>query len=226
MRIILSTPILLLSFWFIPAKGQQLYMEFGRVLSSFDYEDSEGHSLNNLTGASNNWMAVGYRAPIAQKKWFLLGGVSYARYGAKGSDPALDNYYSWDVSYLGANGGVEYEFFKQQNFFTDQDGFSFYTRVAIATEFLLQGTQVVNNQVYNLVGEEQFDKPVFFARGGVGANYCVSRKLAVFLQYMGGKSFLIFGGSDDKEKLQYVTHSFSFGLLLSFPQCDYCHSTL
>lgn len=209
------------------ATGQQFYVAYGRTISSFDYEDSNGNSLDNLYGTSSNSMAVGYRAPIAKQKWFITAGATYNKYGARGSDMALDKYYAWDVSYLGANVGVDFEFLKQQSFFKDQDGLSFYAKAGIATEFLVQGTQTINNQLFKLNGVEQFDRPVFFARAGVGANYCVSRRLAIFLEYLGGKSFSVFGrSSGDKEKLQYNAHTIRFGLLLSLPNCDYCHTTL
>jgi len=219
--------LLFLSLGAFVSRGQQISISYGRILSSFDYEDSNGNALDNLSGASNNSMAIGYRTPIAKAKWFITAGASYNKYGAKGSDNTIDKYYSWDVSYVAANVGIDYEFLKQQSFFKDQDGLSFYLKAGISTEFMVQGTQVINNQLFDLKGVEQFDRPVFFARGGIGANYCVSRRLAVFLEYMGGKSFNVFGkDSGDQEKLQYVSHAFRFGLLISLPNCDYCHSVL
>ena len=205
--------------------GQQLYIRYGRVISSFDYEDSQGNPLNNATRTSNNNLAIGFRGPIAKQKLFLTTGVSYNRYGAKASDPDLDNYYTWDVSLVGIDAGVDFEIYKQKNFFIDQDGFTFYVKGIISGEFVIHGTQTINNDLYNLVGEEEFDKPVFFLRGGAGANYCVSRKLSIFIEYVGGKSFLL-SNTDGQEKLRYITHTIGFGLLISLPNCDYCHTTL
>ncbi len=205
--------------------GQQLSVSYGRLLSYFDYVDSQGNSLDNLSGISSNSFMLGYQMPIAPQRWFLNAAASYNTYGAKGSDLALDTYYEWDVNYLGINIGVDFEFLEQKNYFANQDGFYFYIKGSVAAEFLMQGTQRINNKLYDLRGEEQFDKPLFFLRGGVGANYCVSHRLVVFLQYMGGKSLPIFGGSGDQEKLQYITHAFSFGMLLNLPQCKYCDRT-
>jgi outer membrane autotransporter protein len=196
------------------------------MFSSFDYEDSQGNSLEGLSGTWGNALMIGYRAPIAKEKWFINAGVSLNEYGAKGGDIALDNYYAWDVTYLGANVGVDYNFLQQRNFFTNQDGLNFYLKAALSTEFLMSGTQRINNQLYDLKGEEQFDKPLVFLRVGVGANYCVSQRLAVFLQYLVGKSFPVFGqSSGDNEKLQYFSHTINFGLLLNLPRCKYCDRT-
>lgn len=208
----------------MPSPAQQISISYGRLFSSFDYRDSEGNSLAGLSGTSNNALSFGYRSALTSGKWYFNSGLSLNRYGARGSDPVQGNYYEWDVSYLGANVGIDFEFFGQQNFFANQDGFYFYVKGAISTEFMFQGTQRINSQLYDLKRVEQFDKPVFFLRGGVGANYCVSRRLVVFLQYMVGKSFLIFGtSSGDNEKLRYNSHEVGFGLLLNLVNCTYCN---
>lgn len=218
--------LILLTGFCLDVSAQQLSLSYGRMLTYFDYEDSQGNALDNLKGITTSSLTAGYQIPIAQKRWYMGAGATYNRYGAKGSDNALDQYYEWDVSYLGVNVSLDYEFYEQQNFFANQDGFYFYLKASMSTEFMVQGTQRINNDLYSLSKVEQFDKPAFFLRGGIGANYCVSRRLVVFLQYMGGKSFLIFGkSSGDNEKLQYITHSFNFGVLLNLPQCKYCERT-
>jgi hypothetical protein len=82
----------------------------------------------------------------------------------------------------------------------------------------MQGTQTINNQVYNLKGAEQFDKPLLIAQGGIGVKYYASKSIAVFVQYTGGKSFSVFkSDSDDTEKLNIITHTISLGLNISLP---------
>ncbi len=49
---------------------------------------------------------------IMKSAWHLSFGVSNDKYGATSSDQVLGNYSEWDVSYLGVNLGVDYEFFK------------------------------------------------------------------------------------------------------------------
>ncbi len=71
----------------------------------------------------------------------------------------------------------------------------------------------MNNQVYKLNGIEQFDKPVYFIRGGIGVIYYVTKSLSAFVQYMGGSTIPIkFGESDSNEELQYIAHTFGFGV--------------
>jgi hypothetical protein len=196
------------------ASGQIIYVETGKMISSFRYKDSNGNSLDDLKGSNQNNLGLGLRMPMFQSNFHISGGASYNRYGSKGSDPVLGNYYEWDVTYLGANLGFDYEFFKPESNYTEQHGFSFCLKISTAAEFLLNGTQNLNNQLYDLKGVEEFDKPLYFVRGGVSVNYYISRTYVVFAEYMGGTSFLI-GDYNNKEQLRFVTHNISVGFAIN-----------
>ena len=102
---------------FAVASGQQLSVTYGRMFSHFDYEDSQGNSLEGLSGTWGNAIMLGYRAPIAKTKWYIdTGNPASMNIAQKGSDKALDNYYEWDVHYVGLNVGVDFEFLEQRNF--------------------------------------------------------------------------------------------------------------
>lgn len=193
---------------------QQIILETGKTISVFDYTTSSGGSLDNLTGTTHNLLGLGFRIPIKKTNLHFSSETFYNNYGAKGSDRVLNNYYEWDVNYVALDLGLDYEFFRPKALTFNQEAFSFYLKGAVAAEFLVQGTQRINNQVYDLAGEEQFDQPVYFYRAGAGVNYYLSSNIVVSIQYMGGKSFLI-GQSDNQEKLKYMTHSISLCLSLS-----------
>lgn len=198
----------------LAASGQIIYMETGKVISSLNYKNSNGTSLDGLKGSNQNSLGLGYRMAIRQSSFHFSYGALYNRYGAMGSDPVLGNYFEWDVTYLGANMGLDYEFFKPESSYNEQHGFSFYLKMSVAAEFLLAGTQNINNQVYDLRGEEEFDKPLYFLRGGVGVNYYISKAYVVFAQYMGGTNILI-GDNKNKEQLQFLTHNISVGFAIN-----------
>ena len=44
--------------------AQQLYLETGKTISSFDYKTSQGNSLENLQSSSHSFMAIGYKNQI------------------------------------------------------------------------------------------------------------------------------------------------------------------
>ena len=108
---------------------QQLYMEYGSTISSFDYENSNGNPLNNLLSKSNSYFGMGYRQAINNSKTLFLSiGATYNNYGAIGSESSVDNYFEWDVTYLGIEAGLDYKLFglRDFSFFMNDDGLSGY----------------------------------------------------------------------------------------------------
>lgn len=207
--------ILICVFLFITGSifSQQLYLEYGVTVSSFDYENSQSESLENLLSESNNYIGMGYRDNINEAKTvFLSIGATYNGYGAVGSDRTLDNYFEWDVSYLGLNAGLDVKLFQSRDFL-------FYLKGSVSQEFLIRGNQTINRQVYNLVGEDEFNSNLFFVKGSLGMQYPISRNTAVFANYTYGKSILLSSG-ESEEKLKLNTHQFGIGLIISLPNCN------
>ena len=100
---------ILVLFFFLAANAfsQQIYIEAGKTISSFDYKNSQGVRLDNLQATSNSFMSVGYRSKSLVKKAKILFGVSYVGYGAVGSDDSVGNYMEWDINYLEFNTGLD-----------------------------------------------------------------------------------------------------------------------
>ncbi|TGV04743.1 outer membrane beta-barrel protein [Flavivirga rizhaonensis] len=193
--------------------SQQLYVEYGTTVSSFDYKNSQGESLDNLLSQSKSYIGMGYRDNInSAKTLFLSIGASYSSYGAIGSDNRLDNYFEWDVSYLGIKAGLDLHMFQLRDF-------SFYLKGAIASEFLIRGNQTINNQVYNLVGEDEFNNNIFFIKGGFGVQYPISNNTAIFANYTYGKTVLLNSGIS-AEKLNLNAHQFGIGFIINLPNCN------
>lgn len=199
-----------------PLFGQQIVFDLGRVSTRFDYEDSEGKATENLHPSRNFSYAAGFRNHLGGA-FFWSAMLSYNRYGMEGSDPLYDNRYKWDVSYLGADLGMDFEFLKKKQL-------RLHARLEASPQFMLEGTQQINNQIYDLKGVEQFDKPFLFGRGGLGATYCADNRVAVSLRYMYGKGFPM-GKSNDGEVLRLNTHTVTIGVLVSLKYCSYCFKT-
>lgn len=193
---------------------QQLYFELGTTASSFNYENSQGQPLSNLLSKSKSHFGMGYRQSINFKKTLFLSiGASYNGYGAIGSEASVDNYFEWDLSYLGIKAGLGLKLFELRDL-------TFLANVSIASEFLIRGTQTINNDVYNLVGEKEFNNNIFFFRGGVEMQYPISRSTAIFVGYNYGQSVLISSGANS-EKLTLNAHQFGLGFIINLPKC-YC----
>ncbi|WP_146191841.1 hypothetical protein [Algibacter marinivivus] len=194
--------------------SQQLYMEYGSTISSFDYENSQGQPLDNLLSKSKSYFGMGYRHTLNKAKTiFLRGGVNYNNYGAIGSENSVDNYFEWDVSYLGIKGGADIKLFEYNDF-------RFFANGSVAYEFLVRGTQTINNDVFNLVGEPEFNNNILFLRAGVSMQYPISTGTAIVAGYNYGSSILINSGIS-AEKLNINAHQFGIGFIINLPTC-YC----
>ena len=195
----------------LSASSQHVYLETGKVLFSFNYKNSDGETLSDLSGSNENNFGLGLRMSLFRTAWHLSAGATYNKYGAESSDKVLGNYNVWDLAYMGANLGVDYEFFMPSGNLNEEVGFSFYIRGTFGADFLINGTQKLNNQVSDLTGVEEFDKPIYFLSGGVGGNYYISRAFIIHARYTYGRSILI-GNYEDQEQLRFITHSVSVGL--------------
>ncbi|MCF6167418.1 outer membrane beta-barrel protein [Lutibacter sp.] len=191
--------------------AQQIYIEGGKTLASFDYKNSQGVRLDNLQATPHSFMTVGYRDQLFIKNLNISLGTSYAGYGAIGSDDTVGNYMEWDVNYLEFNTGLDYKLFKIKKAHV-------YIKGTASVAFLVQGTQTINNKVIDLKNQDDFDKNVFDFRAGVGFTHPISENLAFYVQYMRGKSLKLKDGTavtDDQEELRYVSDNISFGLLIN-----------
>jgi|TARA_B110000091_G_scaffold109499_1_gene118715 hypothetical protein len=193
------------------ATAQQLYVEGGKTMSSFDYKNSQGNSLDNLQATAHSFIAIGYRNQLLIKNLHLSFGTSYAGYGAIGSDDTVGNYMEWDTNYLGVNVGIDYELFKVNET-------KFYIKGTNSVAFLLQGTQTLNNRVIDLKNRDDFDKTLFNFRAGFGFSHPISENLSLYAQYMHGTSLNLSEGTANtpsQEELRIVSDNISFGLLIN-----------
>jgi|TARA_B110000211_G_C14066115_1_gene547728 hypothetical protein len=193
------------------ATAQQLYVEGGKTMSSFDYKNSQGNSLDNLQATAHSFIAIGYRNQLLIKNLHLSFGTSYAGYGAIGSDDTVGNYMEWDTNYLGVNVGIDYELFKVNET-------KFYIKGTNSVAFLLQGTQTLNNRVIDLKNRDDFDKTLFNFRAGFGFSHPISENLSLYAQYMHGRSLNLSEGTANtpsQEELRIVSDNISFGLLIN-----------
>jgi len=202
--------VLLISFTCL---SQQLYFELGTTMSAFDYENSQGQPLDNLLSQSKSYYGMGYRQSINRSNTLFLSlGASYTNYGAIGSENSIDNYFEWDVSYLGAKAGLGIKIFELGDL-------TFLGNVSMAWEFLIRGNQTINNDVFNLVGEEEFNNNIFLIRGGLEMQYPLSRNTAIFASYSYGKSILL-DTPEVGETLKINAHQFGIGFIVNLPRCN------
>lgn len=200
------------------ARGQQVYIETGTAISAFIYRNSDGKSLDNLYGSKHLFLQTGYHTVSAVNRLNYSAGVSFTAYGARGSDASLGNYYDWDATYIGIDLGLDYEIIKKRFTSASLSDLTVFLKATLSPEILIQGTQTINDGIFNLVGVEQFKYPFIFARGGAGISYSINRLLTVYGEYLGGLGFPFkIGDRADKEKLWILNHNIGFGLFVNLP---------
>ena len=210
----------LLFFLFFSVNAQELRFEYGKVMTSFLYTNSNAEKLDYLKTNTNNHLAMGWQSRFLKNNNLMYTlNLNMNKYGVQAGDTLLKNYYEWNANYIGLDVGLNFEFFRFSsylNYFqnTNKDqSFSFFIELRGGMEYLMQGTQTINDDVYNLRGVEQFDKPMLTAMGGLGIVYYASGVISIYAKYNGGMSFAVFKSSDN-EKLNFVNHVFSLGLSL------------
>lgn len=206
--------LLLFLFSFFLAQSQQLYFEINKTSSKFEYKNSQGDELTNILPKTNNNMALGMRFQGIKDKLSITTGLTYNSYGAVGSDPILDNRYEWDVTYVGVNVGLDYKLFELREL-------KFSIKGTVGSEFLVQGSQTLNNQVYNLVKEKEFNQSFFMVNAGIAVQNPINDRAVIYGQYMVGKSFTAFQENTiDSEELNFFAHGFGIGVILKLPNTD------
>ncbi len=188
--------------------SQQLLFETGKSITSFDYHDSRNNTIDNLQSTNQTFLSIGFRHKAFTDYIAVSAGLNYNTYGAIGSDDSLGNYMEWESTYLGLYAGLDFKVWhiKKMNF---------YLKGALSSEYVVQGTQTFNNQVYDLVGADDFEKTIFFFRGGAFATYPITEQTSFLIQYMGGKSKSLRKAATfpDREKLRFISHNFGFGII-------------
>ncbi|MDG2194069.1 MAG: hypothetical protein P8K77_04320 [Polaribacter sp.] len=190
--------------------AQELYLETGKTLSFFDYTNSQGQKLDNLQESPHSFLEVGYRDQFITKKLYASIGASYAGYGAIGSDDRVGNFMEWNVNYATLKLGLEHNLFTINKF-------SFYAKVSYSWGFLVQGTQTLNNKVFNLKNEDDFERTIINYGYGAGIVRPISEKMSVYLLYMYGKSEALKEGTAntaDQEVLKIIGRNLSIGVFI------------
>lgn len=185
--------------------GQTLTYEIGESISSFDYKNSEGNSID-LQSSAKTYLGVGYKHPIRDYFGFVSS-LNYNHYGATGHLKIINSDYflQWDLHFIAANLGA--------NFSWTKDLFTLYSEVGGSYELLIRGNQYTNEVPVNLRRKEEFNNQFVYYRVGVGASYEMTRTVSLFLQYTFARSLpLKDRTASSQERLAINAHKIGLGI--------------
>ncbi len=215
----LLTTILFLSF-IISSPAQQIYFETGKTASDFDFSDSRGVEFENLQPTTQTYLGVGYRQSIFTESLHVNFGARHNSYGAIASDDNRNNFFEWDVDYLGLSAGLDYDI-------ACAGDFKFFISGSGTYEFIIQGTQTINNTVINATNVEEFEDNAIFFRAGAGVAYPISESTSVYFQYQYGRSLALEDNTNDlsQEELNINAHMIGIGLRVNLSKSVDTEST-
>ena len=208
--------LLIFSIASISLNSQSIFIENGKSISGFEFESSHQEPLENLHTKTKTYISIGYEHELKKVNNLSIQlGLTHNSYGANGSDGVFNNYFEWNVDYLGLQSMLKY-------IVIDKYDWDIFLRLGASAEFFLKGNQTINNQVLNLKGVEEFDNIPVFIRTGLGASYRISTNTRLYISYSYGQSFELNDNSNNssasnqqqsKEALKILNNQLGLGLI-------------
>lgn len=221
----LSTSLIIFSLAVVSLNAQSIFVENGKSISGFEFENSQQERLANLHTKTQTYISIGYEHELKKiNNLSIQLGLTHNSYGASGSDGIFNNYFEWNVDYLGLQSMLKYVII-------DEYDWDIFLRLGASAEFFLKGNQTINNQVLNLKGVEEFDNTPVFLRSGLGASYRISTNTRLYVSYSYGQSFELNDNSNNssgaaqqqsKEALKILNNQFGIGLIFHLQEKNCC----
>ncbi|MBX2826815.1 MAG: hypothetical protein KTR22_01550 [Flavobacteriaceae bacterium] len=199
--------ICLLTFSVGTLQAQELFVEGGKSITSFSFQDVFADELDNLRSTNHNYIDLGYRGKLFGEQVQFIGGLGLHTYGAIGSDNSQNTYFEWETTYASIHAGIDIQV-------VEANRFSFHLRATVAPEFMMQGTRILNNEVLDIKGREDFDTPIIFLRAAASFEYKINDSMAAFLQYRYGQGTQL-KKSESGGELTYFSQDFGLGLIFN-----------
>ena len=218
------TSLFIFSIALMSLNAQSIFVESGKSISGFEFENSQQEPLENLYTKTKTYISIGYEHEFRKiKNLGIQFGLTHNSYGANGSDGVLNNYFEWDIDYLGLQSMLKY-------IVVDGYDWDIFLRLGASAEFFLNGNQTINNQVLSLKGVEEFDNIPIFIRSGLGASYRISTNTRLYISYTYGQSFELNDNSNSssganqqsKEALKILNNQFGVGLIFHLQERNCC----
>ena len=195
--------ILLLTVFFISLSGMaqesSLTIEASQLVSTFKFVDSDNNKLNSdyqsiFTGA----YGIGYRN-IFENNIMLKAGLGKRNGGA--NYVYDDTNYSWRLEYAELKVGGGYMMKRRV--------FSPYAVLNVYYGHLLRGTQVLNNEEFNITESDILKKSDFGLIGNLGINFKISNFVSAYAE-----GLYLFGLSNIEEDSDQTTSNRGYGISL------------
>lgn len=187
--------------------SQEVFVNFGKNTTTYAYTNEKGQSNPNLREDSGLFYEIGYEHIF--KKGHDLSTLSYVvsltlnEFNAEGGDNI--NNYSWKTKYIGIKNALLFTFLN-----TSHDTFDAKILLGFTTSTMVNGSQVLNNSVYNLKSNPEFKGVFVQPMAGIQTRYRITDEMMIGVGYTISKAINL--SNTTSEKLSFVTNQIVFGL--------------
>lgn len=195
----------------ITVQAQELYIDGGKSITTFKFKDVLSRELQDLQSTNLSYIDLGYRGRLFTESINFVAGAGINSYGAVGNDN-FGNYLAWETTYASFYAGLDAELFTIGDF-------AFHLKGVIGPEAMLQGTQTLNNDVFDVLNEQDFDTPFIFIKGAASFEYSVAERTAIFFQYRFARGSQI-RRNESGADLGYLSNDFGIGLIFKLKKKD------
>jgi len=182
-----------------------LTIEASQVYSSFKFNDAQGNDLNSeYSGVFTGAYGIGYRY-VTDFGLIIRPGIGMRNGGANLTYDGMD--YSWKLNYADAKLGFGYRY--------GMNGINPYFVASGYYAYLLGGTQILNNEHFNIAESDRISKMDYGVIFTPGVEFELTNNLSTYLEfnYLWGLNNL---ETDEGQKSSNLAYSLTLGLSFSF----------
>ena len=194
----------LLALSFQNSKAQEIYLQTGKNITSYDYK-SDTNSAPSLQAGTGNFYEVGYKMTLNNEKLKYAIGLNFNEYNAIGGDAASS--YSWNTQYLGVQNTFSIAF-------VNKSGFQVSANAGLGVATLIYGKQNINGQYLDLSSQKEFSGLWIAPKLGLQASYNINNDVFLSLGYGYSKSYNLTNST--AEKLSFNNNQIQFGVNFIF----------
>ena len=194
--------------------AQSVSLDFGQSSSSFIYKNSNGDELDNLTNKWGDILSIRYTHPFYYKPLLMCWGLQKNEYGARSLD--AENNFSWDISYVGINMGLDYTFdllkMRDDSLASNNRLLTAVINTSLSHSWFTIGVQEINDRVYDLKEFDNNFNNLTKVQIGVGLLYGLYENTSFSLKYSFHRG--LNNMETDDQKLYLFAHHILFGIVI------------
>ncbi len=183
--------------------SQGVFFTFGKTITSYDYVNSQGETIEELNSELGNFFEIGGVFSLSRDKHLNYEvGLTLSQFNASAT---IDHhFYSWKTNYAGVQNLINYNFFKFSTFNFSRNNslllsdFNLFVQGGANVSYIIKGEQLIGTRTYDIAENEEFKG--FFVQPllGVGAKIKIVRNIGLSIGYNFSKAINTYREQDQQ----------------------------